>query len=229
MTDTYTFHLRNLQQHDKSMYLFLAPPMFAQDPENVYQNSSTFLSVPLYNPDKSQTFKATVQYLLQVAQQSEPVKIGNQVISTAQVNANLGKGYQVTYSSDQGGAPDIVQGTTQRPPAPDKTNMVAETNGFTPVQNYYNSLTFGVVTNTGMTGVTWEPDNSTDYTITPTLTFYIAVGSYKPSALAQIDATSVYTAVIESGYGGNFDQFGNTWVTYKLDGTWDVEATPWTN
>ncbi|MEH2461296.1 hypothetical protein [Nostoc sp.] len=227
MTTTYTFNLRNLEQDPVTMWLFLAAPAFSEKPENVYQNSSTFLSVPSYNPNKSQIFKANVQYLLQTAQQSVPVKVGNQVISTAKQEADLNTGYIATYDSKKGGSPDIATGSTKRPPK--ATDMVVETNKFTPVQDYYNALTFGVITNDGMTGVTWVPRPNLDYAITPTLTFYIAVGSYEANKLAQIDATSVENAVIKSGYGGNFDQFNNTWVTYNTDGTWTVDKQAWSN
>jgi len=227
MTTTYTFNLRNLQQDPVTMWLFLAAPSFAVDPADVYQNSNTFLQVPSYNPNNSQIFQANVQYFLQAAQQSAPVQIGTQVISQANQDANLNNGYQVTYSSVKGGFPTIKPGSTERTPTDD--NMVAETNKFLPVENYYNSLTFGVVTTTGITGVTWEPKPNLDYAITPTLTFYIAVGGYQSNILAQIDATGVDNAVIKSGFTGNFDQFGNTWVTYNIDGTWTVDKKAWTN
>lgn len=58
---------------------------------------------------------------------------------------------------------------------------------------------------------------------------YIAVGGYQSNILAQIDATGVDNAVIKSGFTGNFDQFGNTWVTYNIDGTWTVDKKAWTN
>lgn len=224
MTTTYTFNLRNLQQDPVTMWLFLAAPIFSENPGDVYQNSNTFLSVPFYNPNDSQIFKANVQYVLEAAQQSQPVKLGNQVISTAKQDADLNTGYTATYSSEQGGFPTITEGSTK---VPQSTNMVVETNKFTPVQDYYNALTFGVTTTQGLTGVTWEPKPNIDYKITPTLTFYIAIGSYQANELAQIDATSVDNAVIKSGFGGNFDQFNNTWVTYNIDGTWAVNEKAW--
>lgn len=225
MTTTYTFNLRNLQQDSVKMWLFLAAPEFSEDPGKVYQNSTTFLSVPLYDPNDTQIFKANVQYLLQATQQSEPIKVGNQVISGAKQEADLNKGYIATYSSELGGAPNIATGRTERPP--ESTNMVVETNPFTPVQDYYNALTFGLITNQGMTGVTWVPKPNLDYEITPTLTFYIAVGGYQKFKLAKIDATSVDNAVIESGPGGNFDQFNNTWVTYTTSGEWTLDKQAW--
>jgi hypothetical protein len=227
MTTTYTFNLRNLEKDPVTMWLFLAAPTFSENPAKVYQNSSTFLSVPSYNPNQSQTFEAYVQYRLGAVQQSQPVQIGNRVISRSKQEAILNTGYGATYSSEKGGYPEVNPAETKRRPEP--TNIVVETNKFTPVQDYYNALTFGVTTSEGMTGVTWEPKPNLDYAITPTLTFYIAVGSYQQNQLAQIDATSADNALIKSGYGGNFDEFNNTWVTYKTDGTWTVDNKAWSN
>ncbi len=225
MSTTYTINVRNLQQDPVTMWLFLAAPKYSTNPSQVFQNSTTFLQVPTYNPNSHQIFKASVQYLLEAGQQTVPVEIGNQIISNTTIDASLDTGYLANYSSQMGGFPSLSAGSTTVPPAAD--NMVVQTNTFTPVQSYYNSMTFGVQTSSGMTGVTWTPSPNIDYAITPTLTFYVAVGSYASNVLAEIDATSATNAVLKTGYGGSFNQFNNSWVTYEVDGTWQVQDKEW--
>lgn len=227
MTTSYTFNLRNLEQGSVTMYLFLAAPEFSEAPEHIYQNSSTFLEVPLYKSNQTEKVVANVQYQLQVEQQTIPIKIGSQVMSSATQNAEVNTGYIATYSNELGGAPSLDDGKTNRPPEPQ--DMVVQTNPFSDVEGYYNALTFGVTTDRGMTGVTWVPKPNMDYAITPTLTFYIAVGSFQENELATIDATGAENAVVRSGHDGKFDQHGNTWVTYNSDGTWSVDNQAWSD
>ncbi|NEQ77873.1 MAG: hypothetical protein F6K23_35570 [Okeania sp. SIO2C9] len=222
---SYTFNLRNLQTDPVEMWLFLDSPKFSQDPGEIYQNSNTFLNIPPYEPEETQKFVAHVQYKLEATQQNEPIYLGTKIESDFSKEVDLNKGYLVEYSSEKGGYPTIEQHNTSR--IPKSQNLIAQTNIFEPVEDYYNALTFGVTTTEGTTGVTWEPRPNIDYAITPTLTFYIATGGYSENVLAQIDATSVDTATIKTGYGGDFNSFNNVWVTYNEDGTWTVENTAW--
>ncbi|NEQ35968.1 MAG: hypothetical protein F6K40_06585 [Okeania sp. SIO3I5] len=222
---SYTFNLRNLERNPVEMWLFLDSPQFSQDPGEIFQNSNTFLEIPPYTPEETQKFVAHVQYKLEATQQNEPVGLDTYITSDFSKEVDLKNGYLVEYSSDKGGYPTIEDYNTSRQPT--SKNLIAQTNKFEPVPDYYNALTFGVTTTEGTTGVTWEPEPNIDYTITPTLTFYIATGEYQENVLAQIDATSAENAKITTGYGGDFNNFNNVWVTYNQDGTWTVENQPW--
>lgn len=223
----YTINVRNLETDPVNMWLFLSAPEYSTTPKDVYKNSTTNLIVPEYNPQRTQKMIAKVQYNLQATQQSEPVQVGNQVISDYTEDVELNEGYCVDYSSEKGGFPTIEGCTTSQ--EPQTTNLVAQTNKFTPVQDYYNAMTFGIVTNTGTTGVTWVPRPNINYGITPTLTFFMGTGDYEKNELAEIDETSGDFAKMETGPGGNFDEFNNTWVTYNVDGTWTVDKKKWTD
>jgi hypothetical protein len=228
MSTTYTFNVRNLEQSPATMWLFLDTPVIpSQNLSKIFQNSDTSLEVPHYNGHGQQVFKATVQYQLDVGQQTQPVALGNQIISKDTIDASLDTGYLAHYSGKKGGFPSLTAGSTSNPPA--ATNMVVQTNPFVPVQHYHNSLTFGLRTEQGTTGVTWEPLPNFDYTITPTLTFYIAVGNYVSNVLAQVGGSGATNAALKTGPGGSFNQFNNTWVTYTTTGQWEVQSQEWTD
>ncbi|NET55440.1 MAG: hypothetical protein F6K47_04385 [Symploca sp. SIO2E6] len=224
-TTEYTFNLRNLQANPVTMWLFLEAPQFSTPPQNVFQNSDTFLQVTPYDPTRTQKFESFVQYSMGVGAQTDPVVVGNVAKSSQTISAELNKGYLATYGSSQGDAPGIVPGKTRATPT--ETNLVVDTNVFSPVQNWNNSMTFGVKTSSGSTGVTWVPNPNFEYVITPILTFFVAVGNYSVNKLAQIQAGSLTNAVLKTGPGGDFDQFNNTYITYEQDGTWSTQKTPW--
>lgn len=219
MADTYRIYLVNNSASKQVFWLFLQPPKELVSDPNVFANSSASLAV---RPNASglNYFTVPVQYSVGAGSSNNAVGLGVQVTSTVQQNTNLGKKWLATYYTvpPQEG-PELVP-TSGTVPA---TAVGVATNAFDKIKNennkWFSSQSFGIETPAGYIGLTWSPEPNQTRTLTPTLAFYVAVGSYGANELASWTQVSTDSAIIT--VPNNF-LYGDATVTYTQTGEWVV-------
>jgi hypothetical protein len=218
MTTSYTIYLVNQSSKAQLFWAFLARPAVTNNP-SVFANSNTNLRVAGLSSDLN-SFEIPVQYVIGAGASNNAIGLNTVITSTATRNTDLQVQWDVSYATTpplQG--PTVPQSPSGESPASTvgmKTNTyrrdINETNG------WYENMSFGVKTAQGFMGVTWNPEPSKTYIITPKLTFYITVGDYSSYSLADINSVSNGSAVLDTSK--DFDLNNMCYVVYKNDGTW---------
>ncbi len=214
MPTNYTIYLVNKSVNSQQFWAFLAPPVVTSGPE-LFANSNTSLQIPGLSSNLN-SFTIPVQYIVGVGASNNAVGLNTVITSNATRNTELGQGWAVTYATvppNQG--PDLSGAALSS-----ATSITMTSNAFNQQTNqansWYESMTFGVKTQSGSLGITWVPDPSKEYIITPTLTFYIAVGNFSSNQLASIAAISTGSQALSTP--SSFDALGRCTVVYSATG-----------
>ncbi|NJL27716.1 MAG: hypothetical protein HC897_07390 [Thermoanaerobaculia bacterium] len=219
MPDTYTIYLINEGASTQNFWCFLQRPQELVDDPNVFANSSTQLAVPPNSPAIN-TFTIPVQYVVGAGASNHAVGLGIQVTSTTTVNAELNDEFSATYADVP---PPLGPTLTQSGTGAGPNQISIASNAFNQVNNeangWFSNMSFGIQTAQGFMGMTWSPSPSQTTTLTPTLQFYVAVGSYGSNTLASWNTVSNTSAQLTVPYSFALRK---ATVTYTATGQWQV-------
>jgi hypothetical protein len=84
---------------------------------------------------------------------------------------------------------------------------------------WFANQSFGIQTEAGFIGMTWDPDPNQTRTLTPKLTFYVATGDYSSNALASWNDVSNDAQPVNAP--GDF-LYNKCTVTYGENGEWSI-------
>lgn len=217
MAIVYQIYIVNQSATTQVFWCFLAPPPeLAHDP-GVFANSSASLAV-VPNCPGSAFFGIPVQYVVAAGASNQAVGLNVMIASDVSCEASLQQQFDVDYAT----VPP-PQGPTMSPSGASSPNTIALTsNAFNQAgnenQGWFSNMSFGIQSEAGFTGMTWSPAAQTTRTLTPGLTFYIAVGNYGSNALASWDDISTNSIAINVP---NSFQGDSCTVTLLADGGWD--------
>jgi hypothetical protein len=218
MATQYTIYLVNQNINPQLFWAFLSAPVVSNNPQ-VFANSNTNLLIPGASPDLN-NFTIPVQYVIGAGASNNAVGLNIEIRSTATRNANLEQLWQVAYATTppNSGPTVPLTPTGESPPS----TLAVRTNAFNQPLNqtngWYENMSFGVKTAQGFMGVTWLPDPSKTYTITPKLNFYITVGDYSSYSLADINSVANSSAALNTST--DFDLNNICTVVYSGKGEW---------
>jgi hypothetical protein len=216
MAMTYQIFIVNQSETTQVFWCFLAPPPeLAHDP-GVFANSSASLAV-VPNNQGSAYFGIPVQYLVGAGASNQAVGLNVMIVSDVSSEVSLQQRFDVDYAT---WPPNM--GPTMSPSGASSPNTIALTsNAFDQAGNeavlWFSNMSFGIQSETGFTGATWSPTPQTTRTLTPTLTFHIAIGEYDSNVLAswdQITNNSIAISIPNSFEGDSCT------VTLLADGGW---------
>lgn len=223
MTDTYTIYLVNNSADTQNFWCFLAPPQqLASDP-GVYANSSASLAVRSHAQGQNY-FAIPVQYVVGAGASNQAVGLNVQVVSNVTNNASL----QDQWSAEYATVPPNLGPTMKRLGTGAPANMISiATGSFNKAANetngWFSNQSFGIQTQSGFMGMTWSPNPQQTRTLTPQLTFYVAVGAYNYNSLAKWTDVSSNCATVSVP---NDFMYNKCTVTYTETGDWTVTQGP---
>lgn len=219
MPTLYKIYLINQSSSTQTFWCFLTRPQeLASDPK-VFANSSASLAIDPNDPSTN-TFTIPVQYVVGAGASNNAVGLNVQIDSTISQDTDLGQSWNAAYANvPPNKGPKLTQGGSSTP----NTAIKLVTNNFNQEQNesqdWYASQSFGIETAAGFMGMTWSPSPGQTRTLTPKLEFYVNVGSFGSSTLA--DWTEVGNDAAVLSVPSSFLN-GSATVTYLNDGTWQV-------
>ena len=218
MATEYTIYLVNESASTQLFWCFLQRPEELVNDPNVFANSSTQLAVAPNSPSVD-TFTIPVQYSVGAGASNQAVGLNIKVESSVSLDAELEQKFDAVYVNvppPQG--PTLIQNGSS------PTNTIAiKSNGFDQVPNegqgWFANQSFGIQTAQGYIGMSWSPSPDQTRTLTPTLKFYVAVGTYGNNTLASWNQVSNNSAelVVPNSF-----QFNKATVTYGSTGSWTV-------
>jgi hypothetical protein len=215
MTTDYTIYLVNQSVNSQLFWAFLSAPTVSNNPQ-VFANSNTNLQIAGSSPDLN-SFTIPVQYIIGAGASNNAVGLNIVVTSNATRNTNLQQLWDVSYATTP---PN--QGPTVGTDQSSSNTLAMKTNPYDQALNrtngWYENMSFGVKTAQGFMGVTWAPDPSKTYAITPKLVFYVSVGSYSSYSLADITSVSNSSAALDTST--DFDLNNMCTVVYSPKGEW---------
>jgi len=219
MPDTYTIYLVNKSADTQLFWCFLAPPQELVNDPKVYANSSANLAV-MPNSPASNYFEVPVQYLVGAGASNNAVGLNVVVVSNVTNDANLQDTWQANYANwPPNEGPTMANSGVQAP-----ANTIAiVSNPYEKVKNenngWFANQSFGIQTEAGFIGMTWDPDPNQTRTLTPKLTFYVATGDYSSNALASWNDVSNDAQPVNAP--GDF-LYNKCTVTYGENGEWSI-------
>jgi len=216
----YTINLVNSGENTEDFWCFLSAPVIDVGP-TVYAYSHAHIRIKSNSTDVNQ-FIVPLQYKVQAGSSNNAVGLHVQINSSATHDADLGSVWNATYYTDGNEGPDLALGTGTS--APGTLNIV--TNPYDQAEgrqnDWYASQTFGIQTEMGFVGVTWEPKPNDNVTITPHFSFYISTGSFTAGNLADMTTVSNRAAQITlDDFQGGYE----VWVQYTTSGQWNITTT----
>ena len=221
MVDKYTIYVVNQSSATQTFWCFLSEPQGLTDDSGVFANSAASIAVqPNYQGLVS--FVIPVQYVVGAGASNQAVGLNVEVISAISANANLGDVWQAVYAVTvpPNMGPDLT-GPAQGAPA---KSIEIVTNAFDRPGNeaagWFSNQSFGILTEAGFMGMTWSPSPSIKRTITPKLSFYVAVGDFGSNSLADWNDVSVASqvATVPNDFSTN-----KATITYSPTGTWSIK------
>ena len=222
----YNIYLVNQEVQSQIFWCFLDAPQ-GLGSKKVYANSEVSLEVKPFNPHVQNSFTVPVQYQVEAGASNQAVKPKIEITSMDTYKTNTGEMWQVDYTTvPPNEGPSMNQASSPPPNSqpPSSSQILLSTNAFnqkTNIQNnWYESMSFGIMTEAGYIGTTWSPDPSETYTITPKLKFYIATGKYESNSLASYSQVSNGSAIVDTAQ--SFDAQLNCTVTLNSSGQWSV-------
>jgi len=219
MVATYSIFVVNQSADTQNFWCFLAPPPELANDPGVYANSSASLLV-ISNSPVINYFAIPVQYTVGAGASNDSVGLNVTIVSNVTNYASLGDTWEADYADapPQQGPTMQLLGTT----GPANTISISS-NAFNMVQNenagWFANQSFGIQSAAGFVGMSWSPAPQQQRTLTPQLSFYIAIGDYGTNALASWDQVSNNAALVS--VPGSF-QYADCTVTYMADGSWTV-------
>ncbi|WKZ93937.1 hypothetical protein P0E69_08695 [Chimaeribacter arupi] len=217
MPTEYVIHIQNQQNEKEKFWCFLSKPEAEYDAD-VFANSSTYLTVPLFTGNQDNYFTVPLQYIVSAQASSRVVGLKTKITSSNYEEADLGQSWDFELFTDNEG-PVITEGE----PIDDNTQLLMRTNKYNkneePLNNWYNSLTFGIKTENGFMGVTWSPKADQQYYVTPNFEFYISTGRFSENTLADITNIAASSATVTLK---DFDGNRECTVVRTPNGEWEV-------
>lgn len=219
MVDTYTIYLVNKSADTQLFWCFLAPPQEVVNDPKVYANSSASLAVAPNSPG-SNYFAIPIQYLVGAGASNNAVGLNVVVVSNVTNDANLQDTWGANYADwPPNEGPTMAKLGVQAP-----SNTIAiKSNGYNKVNNenngWFANQSFGIQSEAGFIGMTWDPDAGQTRTLTPKLTFYVATGDYGSNALASWNDVSNDSQAVNAP---NDFLYNKCTVTYSETGGWSV-------
>jgi len=217
----YRINLVNQGANAQNFWCFLDSPIVSTG-TTVYANSTIMLNVaPNYKGNNS--FLVPVQYQVGAGASNDAVGLNVKIDSSYMKDAELEQSFDFDYCTvPPPQAPNITDGTD---PSSEGT-ITVQINNFDQVKNenanWFSSMSFGIETSNGFTGLTWSPSPGTAIKITPQFSFYIATGDYAASTLAEITTISSNAATVtEADFQSKDGEFEVT-VTLLSNGEWKV-------
>jgi hypothetical protein len=218
--DKYTIYLVNASANPQLFWCFLERPDELAGVAGVFANSKASLMVKPKYSGKNR-FRIPVQYVVGAGASNDAVGLNVEVISDTTHNADLGQIWDADYvTAPPNEGPDLTKDSAAAGPH----QIAIKSNNFNKVQNetsensWFSNQSFGIMTEAGFVGMTWSPDPGKTRTLTPKLTFYVAVGSYGANKLA--DWTDISNSAQKLEVPDDFDDSNECTVTYGQDGTW---------
>lgn len=219
MADLYEIYLVNQRETEETFWCFLSKPE-VQVTVTTYANSSTSLRLSGKSTGRHK-FVIPVQYVAGAGNTQKAVGLNVLVDSSDHKDLNMGETLEVKFPEPPPKAAAILQ--RQKDGAEDKISV--KTLPFNPEKfkdnNWFPNLSFGIETQDGFIGMTWEPKPNQSYVIKPKLSFYVATGDYSENLLAEWASVSRDVPKIAAD---DFDSNKACTVTLKIDGSWDVKA-----
>ncbi|MFA6607826.1 MAG: hypothetical protein WCS75_12580 [Sphingomonas sp.] len=219
MPSQYTIYLVNQSSSTQTFWCFLTRPAeIASDP-NVFANSSASIAIDSNDPSTNY-FVIPVQYSVGAGASNNAVGLDVQVTSTISQNSDLAQVWNADYANaPPKKGPKLNAASTST--GPNSIKLV--TNSFNQEDNealgWYSNQSFGIQTASGFMGMTWSPSPNQSRTLTPKLSFYISVGSFGSSTLA--DWTQVSNDSAQVSVPGSFAA-GACTVTLLNNGKWNI-------
>ncbi|RUN77113.1 hypothetical protein EJC47_08570 [Sphingomonas sp. TF3] len=219
MPSQYTIYLVNQSSSTQTFWCFLTRPAeIASDP-NVFANSSASIAIDSNDPSTNY-FVIPVQYSVGAGASNNAVGLDVQVTSTISQNSDLAQVWNADYANaPPKKGPKLTLASTST--GPNSIKLV--TNSFNQEDNeslgWYSNQSFGIQTASGFMGMTWSPSPNQSRTLTPKLSFYISVGSFGSSTLA--DWTQVSNDSAQVSVPGSFTG-GACTVTLLNNGKWKI-------
>jgi hypothetical protein len=219
MPTQYTIYLVNQGSSSETFWCFLERPQELVSDPNVFANSSASLNIDPNAPGIN-SFTIPVQYVVGAGASNEAVGLNVKVTSTLTMDSDLGQVWDAIYANaPPNKGPKL---TLDSAVVPDKSIKII-TNAFEQEQNeangWYSNQSFGIQTAGGFIGMTWSPSPNQNRTLTPKLSFYVSVGSFGSSKLAEWTQVSNESAVVN--VPGSFTA-GACTVTLLNNGKWKI-------
>ena len=216
---TYNIYLVNRSTDMQTFWCFLAPPRELANDPGVFANSSVSMAVQPNAPG-STVLTIPERYIVGAGAGNQAVGLEVRIISNAVANAAVGQTFDVGYITvPPNEGPTIDLSGTSAPP----NTIAIACNAFDRSGNenngWFSNMSFGIESPAGFAGMTWSPNPQSMRTLTPDLTFYIAVGSFGSNALTDWMEVADYSAVVS--VPGSFSGSDCT-ATFEFDGTWVI-------
>lgn len=221
-TNNLTIHLVNRGATLQTFWCFLVPPP-GLDGDGVFANSSTSLAVRPNDPGTNE-FVIPIAYFVGAGASFTEVKASATILSSVTQGASAGERTSA-YATYAGYPPPETPAldVKKRNQSP-RTKIEAWINRFDKVQNerlgWFSSMSFGMKTNHGVTGLTWSPDPKDKKTIFPVEDFYVAVGAFQDNTLVR------WTDVMDAGVLVPESSFSRDAVTVTVTSTGQWIVTP---
>lgn len=219
MANQYKIYLVNQSSSTQTFWCFLTRPQEVAGDPTVFANSSASLAIDSNDPSTN-SFTIPVQYVVGAGASNNAVGLNVKVDSTISQNSDLTQVWDAVYANvppNKGPKLTLDSGTV----GPNSLKII--TNPFDQENNeandWYANQSFGIQTAAGFMGMTWSPSPNQSRTLTPKLSFYINVGSFGSSTLA--DWTDVGNDAAVVSVPGSFSA-GACTVTLLNNGKWKI-------
>lgn len=221
MATEYKIHIINQSMAPQDFWCFLSAPEMNTG-ATVYANSAANLYV-VPNAPSDNSFTIPMQFSIGANASNQAVGLNVVVDSSVTENVELGQAWTAVYATTPPPQGPTLGMTGQGGPT---TSLSITSNHFNAgtnaANNWYESQSFGVESAQGFMGVTWVPNPGDVTTITPTLSFYVATGSFSANALAEMNTISVDSATISTS---QFSGSNEAWVVLDDSGYWHVYSS----
>jgi len=219
MTDHYTIYLENQSSGPQLFWCFLQAPVELAGKSGVFANSAASLAVVPNSPDQN-CFTIPAQFVVGAGASNDAVEPNVKVTSSITLNANLTDQFSAVYAD---APPNMGPALKLSGTAADTKQISIKPNGFNQASNenngWFSNMSFGVHTAAGFMGMTWSPFPAQTVTLTPTLSFYVAAGTYGANTLAEYTAISNTSAQLTTP---DSFKYNAAIVTYTATGGWEV-------
>jgi hypothetical protein len=160
-----------------------------------------------------------VQYVVEAGASNDAVDLNIEIASKDPESVNLKEKWSAQYG-EAGEGPELHLLDDKV----DANKIAIVTNDFDQVENeknsWFSSQSFGIKTAAGFMGMTWSPSPNMTRTLTPQLSFYIAVGDYGMNKLAKWTDVSNENATVPLE---KFSQQNECTVSYSSRGHWQID------
>jgi len=218
--DELTIHIINKYDSKETFWCFLAKPKALDTGSDIFSNSSARLTL-INDPTTEASFTIPVQFSLAAKSVNKPIGLGVKVSTRQQKPVELEESWGATfYTGGDHQAPSLKENGGKA----SENTINYSSNSFQPdkvIENdWYPTQSYGIETNSGFVGLTWEPRPQKTVKIEPLLEFYISTADYKANSLANLTTISTKLATVK------LKDFKGKAVTviYESNGDWTVKS-----